>query len=58
MLFGSTLCQLMEQLQPKMGNPLAFFRFSLVLLILCYSNVSENYYHDTESYELSTKYKE
>ena len=44
-LFGRTLCQLMEHLQPKTGNFLAIcFWFSLFLLVLCVP-VHENHKH-------------
>ena len=49
MLFGCTLCQIMEQLRPKKGNPLAFyfrnlnnillnFYFLVVLVHIFFSN--------------------
>ena len=39
-LIGSTLYQLMERIQPKIGNPLAIsFGFSLFLVILFIPNV-------------------
>ena len=46
---GRTLCQLTEQIRPRMGNPLAFIWFISILLILCLPNVSNKYYHGTGS---------
>ena len=43
-MFGSTLFQLMEQIRPLTGKPLAFFCFSLFILILCIP-VHENHEH-------------
>ena len=57
-VFGSTKCQLMDQLCPKMGNPLTIFIcFSLFLLILCLPNVSKNSCHDTGSDKFSAEHK-
>ena len=36
-MFGSTSCQLIEELRPLISNPLAFFCFSFFILILCLS---------------------
>ena len=58
MLLGRTLCRLMEQLRPKTGNPLEIcFGLSMLLLLLCISNVSRQYYHDTGSDQLYAKHK-
>ena len=43
-LFGSTLRQLMDQVQPKTGNPLDFFGFFVFLITLCLP-VYENHKH-------------
>ena len=44
-LYGSMLCQIVEQLQPKMGNVLEIcFCLSLFFLVLCVS-VHENHKH-------------
>ena len=51
-----TLCQLMEQLRPKMGNPLAVFVL-YVLLILCLPNVPNKIYHGTGEDQLSSQHK-
>ena len=47
MLLGRTLCQLMDQLQPKTGDPFAFFLFIYILLISCLPNFSNKNYHET-----------
>ena len=41
LLLGRVFCQLVEQLRPKMGNPLAFFWFLSTLLILCIRDVKK-----------------
>ena len=49
---GGTLCQLMEQIRPKTGNPLEFLlglSMLLLLLLLRLPNVSNKYYHDIGS---------
>ena len=50
-----TVYQLMEQLQHKMENSLAFFLS--ILLILCLTNVSNKFYHDTGEYQWYPKHK-
>ena len=55
-LVSITLCQHMDQLRPKTGNPLAIFVLS-ILLILCLPNVSNKFYHKKKSDQLSTQYK-
>ena len=47
-LIWRLLFQLIDQLWPKMGNPLAsIYGFSLFLLILCFTNDPNKYYNDT-----------
>ena len=48
--------QLMEQLRPKTGNPLAIFVL-YILLILCHPNISNKFYHGIEEYQLSSQHK-
>ena len=50
------LCQLMEQLRSKTGNPLAVFVIS-ILLILCLPNVSKTLYDETVEYQFYVKNK-
>ena len=45
-LVSVELCQIMEQLRPKTGNPLASFVL-FILLIRCIPNVSNKLYHGT-----------
>ena len=56
-LLGSMLCQIMEQIWPKTGNPLGVFWFLFILLILCLPNVSKNIYHITGSDQFSAQKK-
>ena len=55
MLPGRKLCQLMEQIHPKTGNPLAFFLIS-ILFISCIINLSNKNYHDTGENQFSTEH--
>ena len=55
-MLGITLCQLMAQLWPKTGNPLAIFVLS-ILLILCPPNIYNKFYHITGEYQLSAQQK-
>ena len=57
-LFESTLCQLMEQVRPKTGNPLeSFVGFYLFLLLLCLPNFSKKSYHETGENHLYSQQK-
>ena len=52
-LFGSMLCQIMEQIRPKTGNPLAIvFNLSMLLLMLYIPRVFQKSHHDTGSDQL------
>ena len=55
-LMSITLCQLMEQLRPKTGNPLKKFVL-FILLILCLHNFSNKLYHGTGEDQLSAHHK-
>ena len=46
-LIGRTLCQIMEKLWTKMGDPLAFFGLFYILFILCLPNILNKSYHVT-----------
>ena len=48
---------IIEQVRPKTENPLAIFWFLYILLILCLTNVSKKYYHDTGSDQLYAQQK-
>ena len=57
-MFGSALCQSLDKLWPKMGNPFAIiFSLSLFLMILCLHNSSKKCYHDIGSYKLSEQHQ-
>ena len=48
--------QIMDQLWPNTGNPLAmFFGFLYILLLSCLPNVSHKYYHDKKSDQYSAQ---
>ena len=47
----------MEHIRPKTGNPLEFFWFLSILLILCLPNVSKILYHGTGEDKLSAQHK-
>ena len=49
-LASITFPQIMEQLHPKTGNPLAVFDL-YILSILCIPNVSNKFYHGTGEYQ-------
>ena len=55
MLLGGKLCQLMEYLRPKIGNPLAFLVL-FILLILCLPNISNKNCHDTGENKFSAEH--
>ena len=52
------LCQIMEQLWPKIGNIWSIYLLiSLFLIILCVPNVTKYSYHDTGSVQLYSQHK-
>ena len=58
MLLVRTLCQIMDQLQPKKGDPLEIcFWFFYILLILCLPTVSNKYNHGTGAYRFPSQQK-
>ena len=58
MLLGITLCHIMDQLRPKIGNPSEVcFWFLYILLVLYLPNVPKKYYHGTGEDQLSAQYK-
>ena len=46
MLFGSTLCHIMEQIRLEMGNPLVFF------IVIYVPNATKYIYINTESFQV------
>ena len=58
-MLGSTLYQLMDQLQPKTGNTMECFIIIIcvILLTLCLPNVIYYSYLDTGSGQLYAKYE-
>ena len=55
-LMSITFCQIMEQLRPKIGNPLAIFVIT-ILSILCHPNISKKLYNGTGEDQLSAQHK-
>ena len=51
-----TFCQLIDQIRPKTGNPLAMF-FLSILLILFHPNISNKLYNGTGEDQLSAQHK-
>ena len=51
-----TLCEIMEQLQPKTGNLFVVFVLSILLLSFI-PNALNKFYHDTGGDQLSAQHK-
>ena len=56
MFIGREICLLRDQLRTKTGNPLVFFWFISILIILCPLNVSNKTYHDTRENQFFAKH--
>ena len=55
-LVSITLCQTMDQLRPKTGNPLEMFSLC-ILLILFHPNIPKHSYHGTGEDQLYPQQK-
>ena len=57
MLIVGTLCQIIEQIHPKTGNPLVIVLVSICFINIIFTNASNKYYHEIVSDYLSEQHK-